>query len=558
MKTSVVQGILIHRQRWFWDKRYGSVAALRADGPKGKRGESVSQEKADQTVMPPLGFDAYKVLLPSICGLALSSTVVNVCIQVAHATTGTSTFSGFTMFISAVIISVLFLSTLVVKRFNKRFISSTTFGAILLAGLCSLVSAVFDGIGFAPSPLLALMLGVGITVGSTYLEFYWLRKLRGVSAQAAAIVVFAALALSETATFMMSFSSELTWHVAGAVLTFIQMIAIKISRTMDAPSDTFPAVSESYFGTDENRFSNRSFLVVAAVGIWFISIPIGMGRGFPAGDPIYMSTVPRFLIMIFVWVVSALWVRNGLKSRMRALTTSIWVVMEILIALGAIFFAIWPKTISIGASFVMAASLVLSAFIWYLTIAFISFGWRDSFYYASAAWVASNMLTVAGMKFDTAITRVMPNNAPVIISIMSFFVLVATQVVFTKLLAAPSEQTESGRAEGPITEDDVRKIPLMGVLAISPQAQAPMVNQKPSVHIATSVVEMGQRFGLTGREVEVLTLYALGHTQARVSEELQLSPNTVHTHIKRIYDKTDLHSRQEILDYIAEYGSQGT
>ena len=130
------------------------------------------------------------------------------------------------------------------------------------------------------------------------------------------------------------------------------------------------------------------------------------------------------------------------------------------------------------------------------------------------------MLAVAGMKFDTAITRVMPSNAPVIISIApAFFVLVATQVVCTKLLAAPSEQTESSRAEGPITEADVRRIPLMGVLAISPQAQAPMVNQKPIVHIATSVMEMAQTFGLTGREVEVLTLYALGHTQARVSEE---------------------------------------
>ena len=366
----------------------------------------MSQEKADQTVMPPLGFDAYKVLLPSIFGLALSSTVVNICIQVAHATTGTSTFSGFTMFISAVIISLLFLSTLVVKRFDKRFISSTTAGAVVLAGACSLASAVLEVLGAAPLPWMVLLLGVGITVGSTYLEFYWLRKLRGASAQAAVVVVFAALALSETATFMLSFSSELVWYAAGALFTAAQMIAIKISRTMDAPSDSFPAVSESYFGTDENRFSNRSFLVVAAVGIWFISIPIGMGRGFPAGDPIYMSTVPRFLIMIFVWVVAALWVRNGLKSRMRALTTSIWVVMEILIALGAIFFAIWPKTISIGASFVMAASMVLNAFIWYLTIAFISFGWRDSFYYASAAWVASNMLAVAGMKFDTAITRV--------------------------------------------------------------------------------------------------------------------------------------------------------
>ena len=175
----------------------------------------MSQEKADQTVMPPLGFDAYKVLLPSIFGLALSSTVVNICIQVAHATTGTSTFSGFTMFISAVIISLLFLSTLVVKRFDKRFISSTTAGAVVLAGACSLASAVLEVLGAAPLPWMVLLLGVGITVGSTCLEFYWLRKLRGVSAQAAVVGVFAALALSETATFMLSFSSELVWYAAG-------------------------------------------------------------------------------------------------------------------------------------------------------------------------------------------------------------------------------------------------------------------------------------------------------------------------------------------------------
>ena len=97
----------------------------------------------------------------------------------------------------------------------------------------------------------------------------------------------------------------------------------------------------------------------------------------------------------------------------------------------------------------------------------------------------------------------------------------------------------------------------MGVLAIAQPQQVPMVSQSPDVRIASSVIALGQRFGLTGREIEVLTLYALGHTQARVSEELQLSQNTVHTHIKRIYEKTDLHSRQEILDYINEYGAAG-
>ena len=203
---------------------------------------------------------------------------------------------------------------------------------------------------------------------------------------------------------------------------------------------------------------------------------------------------------------------------------------------------------------------MLNAFIWYLTIAFISFGWRDSFYYASAAWVANNMLAVAGMKFDAAITRVMPSNAPVIISIMSFFVLVATQVVFTKLLAAPSEQTESSRAEGPITEADARHAHA-GLYGLGDFVQVKM----PGDDLAVRAYHANQRtveffIGISHRVEQRAVrrpLYALGHTQARVSEELKLSPNTVHTHIKRIYDKTDLHSRQEILDYIAEYGTHG-
>jgi len=40
-----------------------------------------------------------------------------------------------------------------------------------------------------------------------------------------------------------------------------------------------------------------------------------------------------------------------------------------------------------------------------------------------------------------------------------------------------------------------------------------------------------------------------------VAEELSISPGTAHAHIKRIYAKTGLHSRQEILDYMEKYTS---
>ena len=66
--------------------------------------------------------------------------------------------------------------------------------------------------------------------------------------------------------------------------------------------------------------------------------------------------------------------------------------------------------------------------------------------------------------------------------------------------------------------------------------------------------QMGEQFLLSDREVEVLALYASGMTQKRVAEELHISQTTAHTHIGRIYSKTGLHSRQEILDYFKQYG----
>lgn len=565
--------------------------------PDPERTPALSQHQADQIKdipskpldVNPMGtLEQYRSLAPATLGLACSSAVVSISAQMAHRTTGIAEYGGAPALLAVAVFGCLFLSTLRIKRFGKQFISVGTFLAIHLAGLCSLLLGLVTLQGTS-IPVNAFILLEGcVLVGSTFLEFYWLRKLRGTAAQAVAATAFCAIALSELITYALSFCDPFVWRMAAMFLTFAQFAGIRMSRALEVPSDLFPAVSESYFGTDEHRFSNRSFLVVAATGIWLISIPMGMGRGFSSGDALFMSTVPRFMVLALTCIVAALWVRHALASHMRKLTTSIWIVMEVLLALGAIFFTVWPNTPGIGAAFVMTSSLVLTAFVWYLTIAFISFGWRDPFYYACAAWIAVNLLCVGGMRLDALITQLIPDNTAVIVSVMSLFILVSAQVVFTQLLFAPSEHAERQAAQGHdkamtgtgtsgannadlsaedgannsesqstsgrhVTQDDVRRIHLMGVMALSPHAEAPMASATPDAHIATSVLRMGQRFGLTGREIEVLTLYALGHTQARVSEELQLSPNTVHTHIKRIYDKTDMHSRQEILDYIGEY-----
>ncbi len=49
--------------------------------------------------------------------------------------------------------------------------------------------------------------------------------------------------------------------------------------------------------------------------------------------------------------------------------------------------------------------------------------------------------------------------------------------------------------------------------------------------------------GLTGREVEVLTLLARGGTNREIAARLHLSPKTVGRHVENVYAKTGVHSR---------------
>lgn len=56
--------------------------------------------------------------------------------------------------------------------------------------------------------------------------------------------------------------------------------------------------------------------------------------------------------------------------------------------------------------------------------------------------------------------------------------------------------------------------------------------------------------GLSPRETEVLTYLAHGRSQPYIRETLVLSKNTVATHVKHIYQKLDIHSRQELIDLV--------
>ena len=60
------------------------------------------------------------------------------------------------------------------------------------------------------------------------------------------------------------------------------------------------------------------------------------------------------------------------------------------------------------------------------------------------------------------------------------------------------------------------------------------------------------RFNLTEREEEIALLYAKGRSAVFIAEELQISPHTVRSHMSNVYEKCDVHSRQELLSLLEE------
>jgi two-component system, NarL family, response regulator NreC len=79
------------------------------------------------------------------------------------------------------------------------------------------------------------------------------------------------------------------------------------------------------------------------------------------------------------------------------------------------------------------------------------------------------------------------------------------------------------------------------------------LNPRLGARLATEP-PLGPPDGLSEREVEVLRMIALGHTNAEIAEQLYLSVRTVETHRAHIQQKLSLASRSELVRYALDHG----
>ena len=496
----------------------------------------------------------HKPLAWSILGLALCRAGLIVGSYGSYRHSDEGIYSDGVMLVALAVLAVLWLLIAITKcHLSRQVVRRIAFASIILEAFSlTMTGALAIGppeMNVARNHFLA---STFCTLGGLACMSYWLRRARDCTAITAVIYSFGALFVSELLIFTSIFMENGISYFYAAVLVLLQFPCMLLARTKSLACDIKTLSNKGdFFNFTKNTMTSKVFLATICVSIGVLACADGFLRGYPDGSPIAFRATTRFADLVLILAFCVAIIVFTCKHHHRVMTVGIFVTMEALACIALLCYSAWPDALDIGAIFTTNLNALLVGFSWYIILAFMSYGWRCPYYYAIAGWIV--WLGCRGIARITLInvTAVSQNDLLMLAAVFTMIVI-STQVAFVNFLnvrkfeSVPEEELAH-------QQKTVQTSPVVKVLGLDDHHESLAdVRQATMRHNAE---EVGKQFLLSEREVEVLSLYALGWTQKRVAEELFISPGTAHAHIKRIYAKTGLHSRQEILDYMEKYTS---
>ena len=575
----------------------------------------------------------YIPLIPSILGLCFARAGLIVAGYGSYTHTDEGIFTDGAMLVALAIMVVILAVVGTRKiRLKKRTTNRIMRTCIVLETACVLALPLVHLAGIS-SPNVHYWLCVAVTLFGSFAIFYWLRRARGCGSTTAVLYVFSALAISEVEIYICSLIGTYSFYVAAA-LTLLQFPCMLSARKNKLANDIESFTpNDDFFGFATTLLSSKRFLTATATSIGVLSIVDGFLRGYPDGTPIAFHPVTRVAYGLLTIAICCIIISMMMHKRKSVMTVGMFILLELFACAALVLYAAFPGMPDIGAVFTTTLNALLVAFTWYIIIAFMSFGWRDPYYYALAGWIVwlgcraiSRVLLIS--------STVLTSNDILTNAVMGASVVISTQVALGQFLSVSQAEADE-RDEGYVHQleqlkkqlnDAHANVETMAYLNVNDPAyagcatcaaadgngSAPGSNAQQTLDalrcagvapkgvgeaaaptdeqdgegddggrpvrgarlarlmgldegesitdirkatMRQNAKQMGKQFLLSDREIEVLALYAMGWTQKRVAEELYISPSTAHAHIKRIYAKTGLHSRQEILDFMDQYTS---
>ena len=507
----------------------------------------------------------YIPLIPSILGLCFARAGLIVAGYGSYTHTDEGIFTDGAMLAALSIMAVILLVIGTRKiRLKKRTTNRIMRTCIVLETLCVLTLPLIRLAGVF-SPNVHYWLCVAVTFFASFAIFYWLRRARGCGSTTAVLYVFSALAISEVEIYICSLIGTYGFYVAAALalLQFPCMLSARKNKLANDIESFTP--NDDFFGFATTLLSSKRFLTATATSIGVLSIVDGFLRGYPDGMPIAFQPATRIAYGLLTIAICCIIICMMMRKRKSVMTVGMFILGWI-VWLGCRAIArvtlINVQSLSsndllinavMGTCVVISTQVALGQF---LKVSQMEADERHDLHVRrmerlekQLARAQANVEALTILKDNAggySECAACANTTPVGAGTASPLQCAGiTPVENTE----PDETADESSAAQPDSAHGMRLVRLMGL------DESDSIADIRKATMRSNAEQMGKQFLLSDREVEVLAFYALGWTQKRVAEELYISPSTAHAHIKRIYAKTGLHSRQEILDFMDQYTS---
>lgn len=369
----------------------------------------------------------------------------------------------------------------------------------------------------------------GVGVGWAYAR--WCQFYAKLDIHYAAPLIFLSMALGSIGKTLVDFLPPVPATAVLACLPLITFFAVRKSLR------SVPEAPEPYRYYNDRTIGSL-WRVVLGIAVYSITVGIIQSLSLdPMPTPYYASVLVHhagevvLALAVFAWV--ALFKRGLSFSRT-------WRIVLVLMATTLIFAPYLPE---VAGSYLFALVRIAQTFLivfLFLALADIA---RHSTYRAyivfAAGWVAYSLPFAVGKVVGDALVMTVPD-AEVVMSAIVWVLVVVTLFCLDEAAAGNhlifTELNDGGDEDTPAK--------LAGAL------QETLDEQEAADPLSERCTVLARQFSLTPRELEILELLARGRSKAYIADAFFISENTVRGHVKRLYAKLDVHSKQELVDCV--------
>jgi DNA-binding CsgD family transcriptional regulator len=560
--------------------RYGGEQKLAIE--QAKRGGRTNESHAPKAKKPLGLFAVFRVMAPSIFGLGLTQLMRLILTNIDYTTLQPKWMNDIS---GLIVLAVLALPLLFVIELrpqpSNRLNLAVGYSSAAITVLALVIIGVSQYLGWYNSAVL-ISSGVLAYVAQIAGLYFWLQAARDASSSQAVIFVFSAVMVSDMLSHLLwvvfaPFCYQLSLLCALAILPCIvsyqrhgfPLLTLNVlqplARQAVRPFRFFrlwrktreSALRESppqqpqnqgLLGLAYKHIPERQAAALTALGVVLLALSVGLLLGFVPDVYVNFNITDNAMIIylamlireIIVNVACVFFIIRVLQGRLWELTVDALVFVALL-ALAVLPFNVLFAHLPLNLDVIVAnsAHALLTGLVWYLIIFFMGRSARNPRrrFQPIAYAIAALYCYLLPRAFGRSILFPFLSTAhgTDLAVVFAIGLLLAAMAVFLSMYLRAA-----------LAEHQVN----IGKTTLTDNLESEELAQLRFASMRHSAAEMGKLYRLSQRELEVLALYALGYTQKRIAKELFISPETVHTHIKNIYTKTNISSRQGLLDHL--------